>query len=154
MSDWLREMEKVPLFTHSHYSSSRKVFIYNSRWFQSHWLNVSCWNCNDYNPNAILFIALHNRLHFLYTKSLWFIFLLFSQDHLNVCPYFEVPCPLGKCKEKMMRKDISEHLSWKCKHRETTCEFCMHKMAMTELQVTRTTTWVGPVLTEPVPLRE
>uniref|UniRef100_A0A8C7G395 TNF receptor-associated factor n=1 Tax=Oncorhynchus kisutch TaxID=8019 RepID=A0A8C7G395_ONCKI len=55
-------------------------------------------------------------------------------DHLNVCPYFEVPCPLGKCKEKMMRKDIPEHLSWKCKHRETTCEFCMQKMAMTELQ--------------------
>ncbi|XP_041710748.1 TNF receptor-associated factor 3-like isoform X2 [Coregonus clupeaformis] len=55
-------------------------------------------------------------------------------DHLNVCLYFEVPCPLGKCKEKMMRKDIPEHLSWKCKHRETTCEFCMHKMAMTELQ--------------------
>ncbi|CAB1331135.1 unnamed protein product, partial [Coregonus sp. 'balchen'] len=55
-------------------------------------------------------------------------------DHLNVCLYFEVPCPLGKCKEKMMRKDISEHLSRKCKHRETTCEFCMQKMAMTELQ--------------------
>ncbi|XP_059376467.1 TNF receptor-associated factor 3-like [Carassius carassius] len=55
-------------------------------------------------------------------------------DHLEVCPYFEVPCPLGKCKEKMMRKDMSEHLSRKCKHREITCEFCNHKMALTELQ--------------------
>ncbi|KAG7465888.1 hypothetical protein MATL_G00158520 [Megalops atlanticus] len=55
-------------------------------------------------------------------------------DHLNVCPYFEVPCPLGKCKERMMRKDMPEHLSWKCKHRETTCEFCKRKMAQTELQ--------------------
>ncbi|KAM6973787.1 TNF receptor-associated factor 3 [Aplochiton taeniatus] len=55
-------------------------------------------------------------------------------EHLNVCPYFEVPCPLGKCKERMMRKDISEHLNWKCKHRETTCDYCMHKMALTELQ--------------------
>ncbi|XP_012688508.1 TNF receptor-associated factor 3 isoform X2 [Clupea harengus] len=56
-------------------------------------------------------------------------------DHLNVCPYYEVPCPLGKCKERMMRKDIPDHLSWKCKYRETTCEFCKHKMALTELQL-------------------
>ncbi|XP_016123551.1 TNF receptor-associated factor 3-like isoform X2 [Sinocyclocheilus grahami] len=56
-------------------------------------------------------------------------------DHLEVCPYFEVPCPLGKCKEKMIRKDMSEHLSHKCKHREITCEFCNHKMAFTELQL-------------------
>nr|XP_055027783.1 TNF receptor-associated factor 3 isoform X2 [Misgurnus anguillicaudatus] len=56
-------------------------------------------------------------------------------DHLEVCPYFEVPCPLGKCKEKMMRKDMPEHLSRKCKHREITCEFCNHKMALTELQL-------------------
>ncbi|XP_072545908.1 TNF receptor-associated factor 3 [Salminus brasiliensis] len=55
-------------------------------------------------------------------------------DHLNVCEYFEVPCPLGKCKEKIMRKDMAEHLSRKCKHRETTCEFCKHKMTLTELQ--------------------
>lgn len=57
------------------------------------------------------------------------------QDHLNVCPFFEVPCPLGKCKERMMRKEIPDHLSWKCKHRETSCEFCMTKMPLTDLQV-------------------
>ncbi|XP_035466076.1 TNF receptor-associated factor 3 isoform X1 [Scophthalmus maximus] len=55
-------------------------------------------------------------------------------DHLNVCPFFEVPCPLGKCKERMMRKEIPDHLSWKCKHRETTCEFCITKMPLTDLQ--------------------
>lgn len=55
-------------------------------------------------------------------------------EHLVICPYFEVPCPLGKCKEKMMRKDMPEHLSRKCKHREVTCEFCSLKMALTELQ--------------------
>uniref|UniRef100_A0AAQ5XGY8 TNF receptor-associated factor n=1 Tax=Amphiprion ocellaris TaxID=80972 RepID=A0AAQ5XGY8_AMPOC len=55
-------------------------------------------------------------------------------DHLNVCPFFEVPCPLGKCKERMMRKEIPDHLSWKCKHRETTCEFCATKMPLTDLQ--------------------
>ncbi|KAM3838100.1 TNF receptor-associated factor 3 [Diretmus argenteus] len=55
-------------------------------------------------------------------------------DHLTVCLYFEVPCPLGKCKERMMRKEIPDHLSWKCKHREATCEFCMTKMALTDLQ--------------------
>ncbi|XP_026856119.1 TNF receptor-associated factor 3 isoform X1 [Electrophorus electricus] len=55
-------------------------------------------------------------------------------DHLNVCEYFEVPCPLGKCKEKIMRKDMVEHLNRKCKHRESTCEFCKHKMALTDLQ--------------------
>uniref|UniRef100_H3CA66 TNF receptor-associated factor n=1 Tax=Tetraodon nigroviridis TaxID=99883 RepID=H3CA66_TETNG len=55
-------------------------------------------------------------------------------DHLNVCPFFEVPCPLGKCKERMMRKEIPDHLSWKCKFRESSCEFCMTKMPLTELQ--------------------
>uniref|UniRef100_A0A8C6L122 TNF receptor-associated factor n=1 Tax=Nothobranchius furzeri TaxID=105023 RepID=A0A8C6L122_NOTFU len=55
-------------------------------------------------------------------------------DHLNVCPFFEVPCPLGKCKERMMRKEIPDHLTWKCKHRESTCEFCMSKMPLTDLQ--------------------
>lgn len=35
-----------------------------------------------------------------------------------------------------MRKEIPDHLSWKCKHRETTCEFCMTKMPLTDLQVT------------------
>ncbi|XP_048830112.1 TNF receptor-associated factor 3 isoform X2 [Brienomyrus brachyistius] len=55
-------------------------------------------------------------------------------DHLNVCPYFEVPCPLGKCKEQMMRKDMPEHLARKCKYRESTCEFCKHKMALTEIE--------------------
>ncbi|XP_054913055.1 TNF receptor-associated factor 3 [Poeciliopsis prolifica] len=55
-------------------------------------------------------------------------------DHLNVCPFFEVPCPLGKCKERMMRKEIPDHLAWKCKHRESTCEFCMNKMPLTDLQ--------------------
>ncbi|XP_056282259.1 TNF receptor-associated factor 3 isoform X1 [Pseudoliparis swirei] len=55
-------------------------------------------------------------------------------DHLNVCPFFEVPCPLGKCKERMMRKEIPDHLSWKCKHRESSCEFCMTKMPLTDLQ--------------------
>ncbi|XP_056151564.1 TNF receptor-associated factor 3 [Lampris incognitus] len=55
-------------------------------------------------------------------------------DHLNVCPYFEVPCPFGKCKEKVMRKDIPDHLSWKCKHRESSCEYCKQKMPLSELQ--------------------
>lgn len=54
-----------------------------------------------------------------------------------MCPFFEVPCPLGKCKERMMRKEIPDHLSWKCKHRETTCEFCSTKMPLTDLQVSR-----------------
>ncbi|XP_028294687.1 TNF receptor-associated factor 3 isoform X2 [Gouania willdenowi] len=55
-------------------------------------------------------------------------------EHLNVCPFFEVPCPLMKCKERMMRKEIPEHLNWKCKHRESSCEFCCSKMALIDLQ--------------------
>lgn len=50
-----------------------------------------------------------------------------------MCEYFEVPCPL--CKEKIMRKDMPEHLNHKCKYREATCEFCKHKMALTDLKV-------------------
>lgn len=34
-----------------------------------------------------------------------------------------------------MRKEIPDHLSWKCKHREASCEFCMTKMPLTDLQV-------------------
>uniref|UniRef100_A0A8D0AAY9 TNF receptor-associated factor n=1 Tax=Sander lucioperca TaxID=283035 RepID=A0A8D0AAY9_SANLU len=55
-------------------------------------------------------------------------------EHLNVCAFYEVPCPLGKCKERMMRKDIPDHLSWKCKHRESSCDFCKTKMPLTDLQ--------------------
>lgn len=55
-------------------------------------------------------------------------------DHLTVCGFLEVPCPLGRCKERMMRKDVPEHLSWKCKHREATCEFCRAKVPFTDLQ--------------------
>lgn len=55
-------------------------------------------------------------------------------DHLTVCPYLEVPCPLGRCKERMMRKDVPEHLNWKCKHREASCDFCFAKMPLTEIQ--------------------
>ncbi|XP_077420823.1 TNF receptor-associated factor 3 [Vanacampus margaritifer] len=55
-------------------------------------------------------------------------------EHVNVCAFFEVPCPLGKCKERLMRKDIPEHLSWRCKHRESACDFCLTKMALTDLQ--------------------
>uniref|UniRef100_A0A671YP01 TNF receptor-associated factor n=1 Tax=Sparus aurata TaxID=8175 RepID=A0A671YP01_SPAAU len=36
--------------------------------------------------------------------------------------------------ERMMRKEIPDHLSWKCKHRETSCEFCLTKMPLTDLQ--------------------
>lgn len=57
-----------------------------------------------------------------------------------MCPFFEVPCPLGKCKERMMRKEIPDHLSWKCKHRESSCEFCMTKMPLTDLQVSQVIT--------------
>ncbi|XP_076833840.1 TNF receptor-associated factor 3 [Brachyhypopomus gauderio] len=70
-------------------------------------------------------------------------------EHLNTCEYFEVPCPLGKCKEKIMRKDMAEHLSRKCKHRESTCEFCKHKMALTDLQKHKET--VCPAFPVPCP---
>lgn len=55
-------------------------------------------------------------------------------DHLTVCGYLEVPCPLGRCKERMMRKDVPDHLNWKCKHREASCEFCRAKVQFTDLQ--------------------
>ncbi|KAJ0009167.1 hypothetical protein NQD34_016582 [Periophthalmus magnuspinnatus] len=55
-------------------------------------------------------------------------------DHLTVCPFLEVPCPLGRCQERMMRKDVPEHLNWKCKHRETSCDFCLCKMPLADLQ--------------------
>ncbi|CAL9686722.1 unnamed protein product [Knipowitschia caucasica] len=55
-------------------------------------------------------------------------------DHLTTCPYLEVPCPLGRCKERMMRKDVPEHLNRKCKHREISCEFCLCKMPLTDVQ--------------------
>ncbi|XP_061750863.1 TNF receptor-associated factor 3 isoform X2 [Nerophis ophidion] len=57
-------------------------------------------------------------------------------EHLNVCPFFEVPCPLGKCKERMMRKEIPEHLSYRCKHRQAACDFCAANMPLADLQET------------------
>ncbi|KAK5873224.1 hypothetical protein PBY51_018287 [Eleginops maclovinus] len=70
-------------------------------------------------------------------------------EHLTVCLFFEVPCPLGQCKERMMRKEIPDHLSWKCKHRETSCEFCSTKMPLTELQKHKET--VCPAFLVPCP---
>lgn len=67
-----------------------------------------------------------------------------AQEHLNVCGFFEVPCPLAQCPERMMRKEIPEHLSWRCLHREATCDFCKTKMPMTELQVSRDVTSCPP----------
>ncbi|KAK7880035.1 hypothetical protein WMY93_033305 [Mugilogobius chulae] len=56
-------------------------------------------------------------------------------EHLTVCPWQELPCPLGRCSERLMRKDVPEHLNWKCKHRETSCDFCLCKMPLSELQL-------------------
>lgn len=57
------------------------------------------------------------------------------QEHLNVCGFFEVPCPLAQCPERLLRKEVPDHLSWRCQQRQASCDYCQATMPLAQLQV-------------------
>uniref|UniRef100_A0A8V0YST5 TNF receptor-associated factor n=1 Tax=Gallus gallus TaxID=9031 RepID=A0A8V0YST5_CHICK len=56
--------------------------------------------------------------------------------HLKTdCQFEELPCPRADCKEKILRKDLPDHVEKTCKYRETTCKYCKSQVPMIMLQV-------------------
>lgn len=63
-------------------------------------------------------------------------FFLTFQMHLRTdCQFEELPCPRADCKEKILRKDLPDHVEKTCKYRETTCKYCKSQVPMIMLQV-------------------
>ncbi|KAF4800946.1 TNF receptor-associated factor 3 [Turdus rufiventris] len=57
--------------------------------------------------------------------------------HLRTdCQFEELPCPRADCKEKILRKDLPDHVEKTCKYRETTCKYCKSQVPMIMLQGT------------------
>ncbi|XP_061854210.1 TNF receptor-associated factor 3 isoform X2 [Colius striatus] len=55
--------------------------------------------------------------------------------HLKTdCHFEELPCPRADCKEKILRKDLPDHVEKTCKYRETTCKYCKSQVPMIMLQ--------------------
>ncbi|XP_053923449.1 TNF receptor-associated factor 3 isoform X2 [Cuculus canorus] len=55
--------------------------------------------------------------------------------HLKTdCQFEELPCPRADCKEKVLRKDLPDHVEKTCKYRETTCKYCKSQVPMIMLQ--------------------
>ncbi|XP_032918229.1 TNF receptor-associated factor 3 isoform X3 [Catharus ustulatus] len=55
--------------------------------------------------------------------------------HLRTdCQFEELPCPRADCKEKILRKDLPDHVEKTCKYRETTCKYCKSQVPMIMLQ--------------------
>ncbi|XP_009872499.1 PREDICTED: TNF receptor-associated factor 3 isoform X3 [Apaloderma vittatum] len=56
--------------------------------------------------------------------------------HLKTdCQFEELLCPRADCKEKILRKDLPDHVETTCKYRETTCKYCKSQVPMIMLQV-------------------
>uniref|UniRef100_A0A669PFU4 TNF receptor-associated factor n=1 Tax=Phasianus colchicus TaxID=9054 RepID=A0A669PFU4_PHACC len=55
--------------------------------------------------------------------------------HLKTdCQFEELACPRADCKEKILRKDLPDHVEKTCKYRETTCKYCKSQVPMIMLQ--------------------
>ncbi|XP_028678122.1 TNF receptor-associated factor 3 [Erpetoichthys calabaricus] len=55
-------------------------------------------------------------------------------EHLQDCPYYELPCPRAECKEKLLRKDVPDHLAKRCKYRDTICPHCKKTVLLADLK--------------------
>ncbi|XP_008823805.1 TNF receptor-associated factor 3 isoform X3 [Nannospalax galili] len=52
----------------------------------------------------------------------------------NECQFEELPCVRADCKEKVLRKDLRDHVEKACKYREATCNHCKSQVPMITLQ--------------------
>uniref|UniRef100_A0A671E3Q3 TNF receptor-associated factor n=1 Tax=Rhinolophus ferrumequinum TaxID=59479 RepID=A0A671E3Q3_RHIFE len=53
----------------------------------------------------------------------------------NDCQFEELPCVRADCKERVLRKDLRDHVEKACKYREATCSHCKSQVPMITLQV-------------------
>uniref|UniRef100_A0A8C0HX91 TNF receptor-associated factor n=1 Tax=Balaenoptera musculus TaxID=9771 RepID=A0A8C0HX91_BALMU len=52
----------------------------------------------------------------------------------NDCQFEELLCVRADCKEKVLRKDLRDHVDKACKYREATCSHCKSQVPMITLQ--------------------
>ncbi|XP_073097927.1 TNF receptor-associated factor 3 isoform X2 [Manis javanica] len=52
----------------------------------------------------------------------------------NDCQFEELSCVRADCKEKVLRKDLRDHVEKACKYREATCSHCQSQVPMVTLQ--------------------
>ncbi|XP_038968512.1 TNF receptor-associated factor 3 isoform X2 [Rattus norvegicus] len=52
----------------------------------------------------------------------------------NECQFEELPCLRADCKEKVLRRDLRDHVEKACKYREATCAHCKSQVPMITLQ--------------------
>ncbi|MEJ1275935.1 TNF receptor-associated factor 3 [Cricetulus griseus] len=50
------------------------------------------------------------------------------------CQFEELPCLRADCKEKVLRRDLRDHVEKACKYREATCNHCKSQVPMITLQ--------------------
>uniref|UniRef100_A0A667FNT1 TNF receptor-associated factor n=1 Tax=Lynx canadensis TaxID=61383 RepID=A0A667FNT1_LYNCA len=53
----------------------------------------------------------------------------------NDCQFEELSCVRADCKEKVLRRDLRDHVEKACKYREATCNHCKSQVPMITLQV-------------------
>ncbi|KAL2789469.1 TNF receptor-associated factor 3 isoform 3 [Daubentonia madagascariensis] len=53
----------------------------------------------------------------------------------NDCQFEELSCVRADCKERVLRKDLRDHVEKACKYREATCSHCKSQVPMITLQV-------------------
>ncbi|XP_072346186.1 TNF receptor-associated factor 3-like [Scyliorhinus torazame] len=56
------------------------------------------------------------------------------EAHLKTCPFQHVQCTRSSCSELVRRRDLSDHLTNKCKHREVKCKYCQKDTTLAQLQ--------------------
>ncbi|XP_036986080.1 TNF receptor-associated factor 3 isoform X2 [Artibeus jamaicensis] len=52
----------------------------------------------------------------------------------NDCQFEELPCVRPDCKERVLRRDLRDHVDKACKYREATCSHCKSQVPMITLQ--------------------
>nr|XP_034967160.1 TNF receptor-associated factor 5 isoform X2 [Zootoca vivipara]XP_034967161.1 TNF receptor-associated factor 5 isoform X2 [Zootoca vivipara]XP_034967162.1 TNF receptor-associated factor 5 isoform X2 [Zootoca vivipara]XP_034967163.1 TNF receptor-associated factor 5 isoform X2 [Zootoca vivipara]XP_034967164.1 TNF receptor-associated factor 5 isoform X2 [Zootoca vivipara] len=56
------------------------------------------------------------------------------QDHLQQCLFESVQCTNEGCCEKMIRKDLQEHLGLQCSYRKELCQYCKECVTSIDLK--------------------
>ncbi|XP_069624650.1 TNF receptor-associated factor 5 [Ranitomeya imitator] len=57
------------------------------------------------------------------------------QDHLGQCLYETITCTNTGCHDKVIRKDLDNHVTTQCQQRDETCAYCNKSMTSIDLQI-------------------
>ncbi|XP_038642144.1 TNF receptor-associated factor 3-like isoform X2 [Scyliorhinus canicula] len=60
------------------------------------------------------------------------------EAHLKTCPFQQVQCTRSGCSEFVRQRDLGDHLTNKCKHREVKCKYCQKETTLAQLQTHET----------------